>query len=294
MYNHLLDTFIIVADEKSLTKASEKLFISVPGVMKQINQLESELNLKLFDRTAKGMELTKAGKIIYEKSINYIELSKKIISEAINAENKKQKIRIGFFYTNEIKYFLTLIGELKDISKTYDIDIVSLQENRFNIKNWFKEVDFIYSYYDNYKIIELFDFYELNTFNPYVTLSIKNKLSDKKILNLKDIEGQKLELIENGKSEFIDKLKNKINNFDIKVCEYRTDNNKNYFNSKLDSKTIIFNYDLGELYPGYKTVEFDSGIKMKAGLIFPRNLDNENKKFLRELDKVLKRKAKEQ
>lgn len=37
MYNHMLDTFISVADCKSFTKAAEVLFISPTAVMKQIN-----------------------------------------------------------------------------------------------------------------------------------------------------------------------------------------------------------------------------------------------------------------
>ena len=43
MYNHLLDTFIAVADCGSFTKAAGKLFISPTAVMKQMNALEAEL-----------------------------------------------------------------------------------------------------------------------------------------------------------------------------------------------------------------------------------------------------------
>ena len=46
MYNHLLDTFLAVCDCKSFTKAAKQLYISPTAVMKQINQLEKELDLK--------------------------------------------------------------------------------------------------------------------------------------------------------------------------------------------------------------------------------------------------------
>ena len=39
MYNHQLDTFIVVADSGSFNKAAEALFISPPAVIKQINLL---------------------------------------------------------------------------------------------------------------------------------------------------------------------------------------------------------------------------------------------------------------
>ena len=61
MYNPLLDTFIMVADCKSFTKAAEKLFISSTAVMKQMNNFEDHLSLKLIERTPTGVKLTLAG-----------------------------------------------------------------------------------------------------------------------------------------------------------------------------------------------------------------------------------------
>ena len=45
MYNHQLDTFIQVADMGSFSKAAEAMFISATAVMKQINLLESSLEV---------------------------------------------------------------------------------------------------------------------------------------------------------------------------------------------------------------------------------------------------------
>ena len=51
MYNPQLDTFVCVVEAESFSKAAEKLYISVPAVIKQINSLENSLNLQLFERT---------------------------------------------------------------------------------------------------------------------------------------------------------------------------------------------------------------------------------------------------
>ena len=51
MYNHLLKTFICVVDCGSLNKAAERLFLTPTAVMKQMNLLEKQLNLKLIQRT---------------------------------------------------------------------------------------------------------------------------------------------------------------------------------------------------------------------------------------------------
>lgn len=57
----LLDAFVAVATHKSFSKASEKLRLSLPNVSKKIQQLESELGVKLFHRTTRTVSLTTDG-----------------------------------------------------------------------------------------------------------------------------------------------------------------------------------------------------------------------------------------
>ncbi len=57
-----LRTFAAVADESHLTRAAERLHLSQPAVSGHIKSLESELGVRLFERTPTGMELTAAGR----------------------------------------------------------------------------------------------------------------------------------------------------------------------------------------------------------------------------------------
>ncbi len=63
-----LRTFVTVADTGNLTQASERLFTSQPAVSAHIKALEEELEIKLFDRTPKGMRLTENGSALREKA----------------------------------------------------------------------------------------------------------------------------------------------------------------------------------------------------------------------------------
>lgn len=59
--------FYICAVEGKISKAAEKLYISQPAVSKTIGILESQLGVKLFIRSQKGVTLTSEGRQLYSK-----------------------------------------------------------------------------------------------------------------------------------------------------------------------------------------------------------------------------------
>lgn len=63
-----LVSFVVVAEEGNMTRAAGRLNTSQPAVSAQIKALEEELEIRLFLRTSKGMELTKEGKRLKDKA----------------------------------------------------------------------------------------------------------------------------------------------------------------------------------------------------------------------------------
>ena len=82
MYNPQLDTFLRVADAGSFNKAAEELYITPTAVIKQINLLEAELDVKLFERTHRGLTLTKAGKSLYQDTKYIIQYCRDSVTRA--------------------------------------------------------------------------------------------------------------------------------------------------------------------------------------------------------------------
>lgn len=96
MYNPQLETFIRVADAGSFNRAAEESFITPTAVIKQINSLESALEVKLFDRSHRGLTLTKAGRSLYQDAKYVIQYCRDSVTRAKNAmQEDLNVIRIG-------------------------------------------------------------------------------------------------------------------------------------------------------------------------------------------------------
>jgi len=65
--------FLAVAEELHFRKAADKLFISQPGLSRQIQQLEDHLQATLLTRNNRKVELTAAGKHLYSQSKHWLE-----------------------------------------------------------------------------------------------------------------------------------------------------------------------------------------------------------------------------
>ncbi|QID16219.1 LysR family transcriptional regulator [Nitrogeniibacter mangrovi] len=62
--------FVAVAEEANIGRAAARLHISQPPLTRQIQQLEADLGVVLFNRTPKGMELTPAGELFLDEARN--------------------------------------------------------------------------------------------------------------------------------------------------------------------------------------------------------------------------------
>ena len=92
-----LKYFKVLAEELKFRVAAEKLFISQPGLTRQIQQMEEIFKVALFDRTKRKVELTAAGVYLKEEVdfiFNHLETIKKQLENI--GQGKESELRIGF------------------------------------------------------------------------------------------------------------------------------------------------------------------------------------------------------
>jgi DNA-binding transcriptional LysR family regulator len=133
-----LRIFYEVSKELNMTKVAEKLYVSQPSISQAINDLENELDVKLFDRMGKKLYLTHEGSVFLNyarRILNIYDEAVKVIKEMNNSQ--RGKLKIGASTTIGIYILPDIIGKF---SKTYcDVDISIIIENTENIVKLMEE-----------------------------------------------------------------------------------------------------------------------------------------------------------
>ena len=77
----ILRYFLTIVREESMTKAAEVLHITQPTLSRQIAQMEDEMGVKLFDRSARKIVLTNEGLLLRRRAEEILELVDKTEKE---------------------------------------------------------------------------------------------------------------------------------------------------------------------------------------------------------------------
>jgi DNA-binding transcriptional LysR family regulator len=110
-----LSYFLAVAEELHFRKAAEKLFISQPGLSRQIKQMEDLLQVEVFVRNKKKVALTPAGHYLKTQSEAILKQLKETKRQLqLIGEGDTGEIRIGFLGSAMQNVIPNLLLQLRD------------------------------------------------------------------------------------------------------------------------------------------------------------------------------------
>lgn len=196
MYNPQLETFIRVADAGSFNKAAEEAYITPTAVIKQINLLEASLDVKLFDRTHRGLTLTKAGKSLYQDTKYIIQYCRDSVIRAKNAMQEDTKvIRIGSSPMTPAQLLMRLWTKIQVYCPEMKFQIVPFENTPENAReilgNLGKNIDVIGGIFDETMLdLRRCAGLELSREPFCCAVSIHHRLAAKDRLTVKDLMGK--------------------------------------------------------------------------------------------------------
>ena len=293
---NLYRIFLEVAKTGSISKAASSLFVSQPSISYSIKMLEEELKCKLFNRTAKGTELTIDGeKLLFyvEGAFNMINAGCKTVKDSENMISGEIRVgvptHIGIFLLS--KYIQKFIEKYPGIKFTIVNRATSEMVDMLEKGN----LDFIVDSYpidSNRKDIVLYKLIEVS--NCFVGNEKYKNIVNEGIINIEDIQKYPLLLppkITSTRKALESKLKDRIDNLeaiiDVPTTEVMLELVKKGLGIGYFTKESVQKYiDSGRLYEIPVDVELP---KTDICIAYVDNfLANAPKKFIEMLNSEIK------
>lgn len=216
MYNPQLETFIRVADAGSFNKAAEEAYITPTAVIKQINLLEDALEVKLFERTHRGLKLTKAGKSLHQDAKYIIQYCRDSVTRAKNAMQEDTNIiRIGSSPMTPAQLLMQLWPKIQVYCPDIKFQIIPFENTPENAReilgNLGKNIDVVGGIFDETMLdLRSCAGLELSREPFCCAVSVHHRLAAKDRLQVEDLYGENLMLMRRDWSRYVDQLRDDI------------------------------------------------------------------------------------
>ena len=117
--------FVEVVRQRGFSQAARVLFATQPTVSKAVKQLEDELGAELLDRTANPVQLTDAGRIVYERGRHLLAQAGDLGNELDELRGLRQgTLRLGFGRMGTTALFADVISEYRRRYPAIGVDVV--------------------------------------------------------------------------------------------------------------------------------------------------------------------------
>ncbi len=179
----------------SISEAAKQLFISQPSLSNAIKEIEAELGIEIFSRSAKGIALSTDGAEFLSYARNVVEQAELLEQRY---QDKKPSRQLGSIstqhYAFSVNAFVNLVRQTEGEEYEFTLRETRTYEIIEDVKNMRSEVGILYLNDFNEKVITKLlrenhlVFNPLFTAAPHVFISSENPLAAKSFVTLKDLE----------------------------------------------------------------------------------------------------------
>ncbi len=288
MYNPQLETFLRVADAGSFNKAAEEAYITPTAIIKQINLLEDSLGIKLFERTHRGLILTKAGRSLYQDAKYVIQYCRDSVTRAKNAMQEDTNIiRIGSSPMTPAQLLMQWWPKFQEYCPDMKFQIIPFENTPENAReilgNLGKNIDVIGGIFDETMLVlRKCAGLELSREPFCCAVSIHHRLAAKDKLQIQDLYGENLLLMHREWSHYVDQLRDDLwkNHSQIHIIDFDF-YNMNIFNRCENSNDVLLAIPgWANVHPLLKVIPVEWEHSIPYGLLHAPQPSETVKKFL--------------
>lgn len=185
-----LKSFLQVCEDGSITQAAKSLYITPQGLSKIIINLEHELKIPLFYRTAKGLTLTEHGELLKKRARHIISELEEIENYHKNYDNISGQINLASAYGVIAAFSPKFLFEFKDKFVNIDLEWWEYSDYKAETAIWngIADCGLIKGPIDTDK----FESTVIASYEPVVLMHENHILSKKSQINVSDLRDENI------------------------------------------------------------------------------------------------------
>ena len=287
MFDGRLETFVKVAECGSFTKAADDLYLTPTAVMKQINALEKELEVALFERTNHGLRITRAGESFLQDAryiLEYVSRAEQKAREIFEGENRRS-IRIGTSVMTPAKFILDVWSQIQSRMPTLKIELIPFENNPVNsveiLRNLGQHIDVVAGLYDENFLKER-RCLAAHMYDKKILLAVpvSHALSAEPLITPAKLKSRKVLFIRRGWNVYVDNLRDKLEATGVKTEDFAMFNISAYNRAVTENTPIITVEGWEDVHPLLKLIPADWKDSIPFGVFYSPKPSKLVKRFI--------------
>ena len=266
MYDRRLDSFIKVIECGSFAAAGEALFVSGNAIMKQMNSLESDLGVRLFDRGRHGASLTPAGKKIYEAALPIIDASLKAVKSAKRLDRSEERcVRLATSIMSPATRISRWWSAISSAHPGIQLEIVPVADDQQSWIQLFNDLGYKADVMVFPEPLEVWTDRSSNVLRPlfrspacaYVPLG--HHLAGQSKMTIADLEGECVYVVARGYNPGVERIRDAIeaSGVHVDVIDYQPYDVSTFNDAAREGALVVHCLELGSVHPGFAPVELE-------------------------------------
>lgn len=278
MYHKALEVFKETADCGSFSKAADRLYITHTAAIKQINNLESRVGVRLLERSSQGVKLTPAGELFYTEALEIMRLSKEAVRRVRQAGRPERiTLRVGTSALSPCQEFLELWQQREPAPggrSRFRLQIVPFSDDRRRYEHLGVDFDFLVGPYDNPAMEGKYRFFPLERSRFGLLVNREGPVAGRESLALSQLAGETVLIMTRGTSPVNDSVRQALEGYpQVKIEDVPPIYNMDTFNLCAEGGALLLSPECwAHVHPALTFVPLREEFSIAYGVIAPKRL----------------------